>query len=103
MDRKQIFSDGEFSENGSGSEVDDGDVEFLNSLEEDGTPGFLTGANGTLPGERTEKNGVDANLAKMSECPESQKDLIEATSGVAILDLPSFVRIYPNQSQIVAS
>jgi nucleolar protein 14 len=93
------LSDAVLSEDESGSELDEGDADFLNSLEEESPPGFLTGANRALPEGRPEKNGVNTKLANISKCPESHEELIEATTGMTYLALPTFVSIKPPSSE----
>lgn len=84
----------DFSGEEGGSDQDEGeDAAFFKSLEEEkARPSFLTGANGPLrPKPIPSENGVNGDLAYTFKCPESQEELLEATKGVADLDLPTVV------------
>ncbi|RDL36838.1 Uncharacterized protein BP5553_06190 [Venustampulla echinocandica] len=90
------LSDEEASSDEADEAEEEEDTDFLKGLlteEESKRPEFLTGAN--APIDETDlpvKNGVNGDLAYTFDCPESHKQLLEITKGIALLDLPTVVQ-----------
>lgn len=64
----------------------------LLSAEESRRPEF-SAAHGPILEEAPGQNGVNGNLPQTFVCPQSHDELVEITSGISILDLPTVVSV----------